>query len=261
MPSSTGPVLPPPHHLHLEVHGSVPPGLSGRWLGVGADGAVHALDLGPAPAATYRIQQLPTVAAVRNVVAFGGTVLVFLDDSLAHELSAGLDTFRVVDLAGQRRVPTPFPQHDPATGELHLVARGHDHTQFHIIVTAGALTRRGRPIEGAPGPVTDLTLTPDHVLLTGEGFVGIAARGAEARTTWITTARLGVLGHGPADDVVLVASGVDGRWLVGLVPSGTSTEFRASDADDLAAPAVATVRLPAPVPPGLRCVWIPSTQH
>lgn len=259
MPSSTGPVLPPPHHLQLEVHGSVPPGLSGRWLGVAADGAVHALDLGPGPVPTaaYRTQQLPTVAPVRNVVAFGGTVLVFSDDSLAHELSAALDTFRAVDLAGQRRVPAPFPQHDPATGELHLVARGHDHTQFHIIVTAGALTRRGRPIEDAPGQVTDLTLTPDHVVFTGEGFVGIAAREVEARITWITTARLGVLGHGPGDDAVHVA----GCWLVGLFPAGTAGEFRISDAADLTAPPVATVRLPAPVAPGLRCAWIPSTQR
>jgi carotenoid cleavage dioxygenase-like enzyme len=52
-------------------------------------------------------------------------------------------------------------------------------------------------------------------------------------------------------------------WLVGLVHDllGTTTDLCVFDAADLARPAVATVRVPRPIPQGIRCTWIPSTHH
>ena len=55
---------------------------------------------------------------------------------------------------------------------------------------------------------------------------------------------------------------IDGGWFVGLVhdPSSTTTDLRVSDAADITE-AVATVRIPRPIPHGLRCTWMPATQQ
>ncbi len=188
MPTSAGPSLPPPVHLDLEVHGSIPAGLSGQMVGIGPDGVVHSVVLSSAHGASYRTRRLLGEATVRNVLVFGGTILAFGDDSQAHELSADLDTCRLVDLAGQGRVLAPFPKHDPVTRDLHLVAQAVDGTQqSHVVVAASALTRSERPILDAPRLITDFALTADRVLFAASGFVGIAPRTGEARTTWIAT--------------------------------------------------------------------------
>lgn len=350
MPSSTGPSLPPPEFLDVEVHGDVPTIVSGRIVGIGHDGVVHSVVLSALRLASYRAQQLGTGTSVQNVLAFGGTILALSDDSPAHELSAELDAFRFVDLAGLGRVPAPFPKKDPITAELHLVAGAHDGTQSHTVVTADALTRSGRTIVDAPRRITDLALSCDKVAFVAPGFVGITPREGEARTTWIATnapAPHPLHAHDAGETVVLLCltpllerwtlhagtgtivrevvdptprrfahvtgAGVggaprwmwttddetirrhdlvgshdanhnvspcvpgdfvlvpktarrdetDGDWLVCLVhdPSGATTDLRVFDGADIAGAAVATVRIPRPIPHGLRCAWIPSVQH
>ena len=345
MPTSTGPALPPPEHLDIEVHGSIPAGLSGRMVGIGPDGVAHSVILSSAHGASYRTRRLLEEATVRNVVVFGGTILAFGDDSHAHELSADLDTCRLVDLAGQGRVLAPFPKHDPVTRDLHLVAQAVDGTQqSHVVVAASALTRSERPILDAPRRITDLALSGDRVVFAAAGFVGIAPRNGEARTTWIATnapALHPFHARDAGDNVVLLAltpalerwalhadngtverevldpaplrfahlsdRGIDrtprwiwttgddtlsrhdlidsrhahhslrpyelgdfavvadaerpnGTWLVGFVrePSGPTSELRVVDAVHIDAPAVATIRIPRPLPHGLRCTWIPT---
>jgi len=350
MSSPTGPSFPPAEHLDVQVRGSVPVGLSGRLLGIGRDGIVHSLVIGPGRPAWYQTQRLGTEASVRNVLEFGGTILAFGDDAPAHELSAGLDAFRAVDLAGHGRLLVPFPKRDPVTDELHLVARARDGAQSHVVVTAGALTRRDRPILDVSRRITDLALTADRVVFVAPGIVGIAPREGEARTRcfatgapaphpvhahdagdtvvlfvltpmlerwtlhvgagttrrevldptprrfahasdgdaggaprWVwTTGDETIRGHDlvaarrthhdlrpwvPGDFVVAADAarpdGVDGGRLIALVhgPSDTATELRVFDAADVTRPAVATVGIPRPVPPGLRCTWIPSSEH
>jgi carotenoid cleavage dioxygenase len=216
MPSSTGPSLLPAENLHVDVRGCIPVGLSGRMLGIGHDGVVHSVLVSPAWGASYQTQQLPTRTPVHNVFAFGGAILALSDESPAYELTADLGTFRVVDLAGQGRSLLPFPKHDPITGELHLVARAHDGTQSHVVVTAGALTRRGRDILDVSQRITDLALTPDRIVFVASGFVGIAPREGEARTTWIATgapAPHPVHAHGAGDTVLLfVVTPLLERW-------------------------------------------------
>ena len=160
---------PSPSSDSLDVLGTIPPGLSGRLLGIGPgrDGVVTSIRLHAGQAGEYRSQQVRTAAAVRNVVVFGDSILVFGDDSPAHELSPDLGTLRRVDLAGQTRDLAAFPKLDPATGDLHLIARADGGTQAHVVVSAGALTRRNRPILDAPNRIRHLALTPRPRRLRG----------------------------------------------------------------------------------------------
>ena len=147
-------------------------------------------------------------ADVHNVVDFGGSILVFGDDSPAYELRPEADTPRRVDLAGQWRSLAAFPKHDPATGELHLVARDTAGVQAHVVVSAGALMRRGRPVLDAPARIRDLALSRDHVVLVSDGFVSVAPREGELRTTWIATGIAAphlVHAYDTADTVVVLA--------------------------------------------------------
>jgi carotenoid cleavage dioxygenase-like enzyme len=187
MPSSVSSSLPRPEHLDVTTRGSIPRELSGRLVGIGNDQVVRSVLLRPGQTPSYQTQQLGTDTTLRNVLAFGGITLVLGDDSPAYELSAQLDTFGVVDLAGQDQAVAAFPKHDVATGELHLVAHTQDGTQSHVIVTAGALTRRRRPILHTPQRITDLALTSDSVVFVADGFVGITPREGDARTTWMVT--------------------------------------------------------------------------
>ena len=347
MPSSIDPSIPTPDDVRLDVHGNVPPALSGRMVGIDRDGTVHSVET-RGRRVSYRSRLLRTDDVLRHVVAFGGTILACGVDSPAYELSRDLDTLRRVDLAGQARVLAVHPRHDPVTRELHLVARAADGGQAHVVVSAGALTRHNRPLLDTPCRIEGLALTRDHVVLLADGCVGVAAREGAALTTWIAThvaAPHPVHAHESGDNVVLTAltpslerwtmhagSGItqrdvldetpwraahvvdvvdgvprfvwttgdtttgqhdladplharhstrrhspgdfvmvpdvtrsaiaDGGWLVGFVQdaSGTSSELRVVDAADIAGPAIATARLPRPIPRGLRCAWIPSVE-
>ncbi|MDP1794149.1 MAG: carotenoid oxygenase family protein [Acidimicrobiales bacterium] len=206
MPSPTEPSIPLPTDLDLVVRGTVPPGLSGRLVGIGRDGVVHTVHLHGARA-SYRAHRSPMAAAVRHLVAFGGSVLAFGEDSLVQELSARGDTISPVDLAGHGRVVAAH-HHEPGTGELHLVARELHGAQAHVVVSAGALTRRSRPVLDAPGRIGGLVVTRTRVVFLAGGSVGVAWRDGEARTTWIATgagAPHPVHAHDAGDAVVLLA--------------------------------------------------------
>ncbi len=74
----------------------------------------------------------------------------------------------------------------------------------------------------------------------------------------------GLLPRQPGDFVVVPDAArpddIDSGWFVGLVhdPSTTTTDLRVSDATDIAV-AIATIRLPRPIPRGFRCSWVPAT--
>ncbi len=207
MPSSTGPSIKISHDVDLHVHGLVPPALSGRLLGIG-HGVVHSVEVRPGRSVTYRNRPTRPEVDVHNVVAFSGTTLAFGDELPAFELSTALDTLRPVDLAGQGRPVAPFPKHDPITGELHVIAGAVGATQTHIVISAGALTRRNRPIVDTSNHVTGLALSRDRVVFVADGFIGITSREGEGRTTWIKTGATApdlVHAHDVGDTVVLVA--------------------------------------------------------
>lgn len=264
MPSQIDP-LPSSDNVALDVCGAVPAGLSGRLLGIGGDGVAHAVELRADRTVWFRSRRLLTASPVANVVVFGGAVLAFGDDSPAYEVSADLEVVPV-DLAGHGRTLAAYPRVDPITGELHLIATDPEGTQTHVVVSAGALTRRSRPVLDAPARIRDLAVTRDHVVFVADGFLGMARRDGEPRATWITTGPAVHTGHAHKSDFVFVSDtarpgDLHGGWLVGFVhdASSATTELRVIDANRTEAPAVATVRLPRPIPRRLRCTWIPAT--
>lgn len=224
MHSATGPSFPPPHALDVDVCGSVPQALTGRMLGIGRDGVVHSVHVHAGQPVGYRSRRLRTDAAVHNVVTFGGSTLAFGDDSPAFEVSSDLGTLRHVDLAGRGHALAPFPKIDPLTRDLHLVARAPDGPQAHVVISAGALTRRTRLIRDVPNRIRDLTLTHDRVVFVADGYVGIGPRWGEARCTWIATGASAphpLHTHDAGNTVVLLAlTPVLERWTV-YVDGGT----------------------------------------
>jgi carotenoid cleavage dioxygenase len=101
--------------------------------------------------------------------------------------------------------------------------------------------------------------TPRFVWTTGDETIGhhdLADSGNLHRT---------LSPHVPGDHVFVADAArpgdADGGWLVGFVhhTTGATTELHVSDAADIAAPVIATVRIPRRIPHGLRCTWIPST--
>ncbi|MEO7398039.1 MAG: carotenoid oxygenase family protein [Ilumatobacteraceae bacterium] len=196
---------------NLDLRGTLPAAASGRLLGAHA-GVVHSVHLQAGQAPSYRSRQVRAVVgtdtAASDTFVFGGSILAFGHESLAHELSSELDTVRSVDLAGQSRRLSACPKHDPITGDLHLLAATADGTQAHVLVSSGALTRRSRLLLDAPNEVADLAITRDHLVFVADGFVGVTSRDSEARIIWIPTgvdAPVPVHAHDNAGAIVMYA--------------------------------------------------------
>jgi carotenoid cleavage dioxygenase-like enzyme len=172
MPSPTVSSNPPPF-VDLDVRGAIPPALTGRLDAIGSDGTVHEIQLHRGRA-TYRRRRFPIDGVVHQLVHFGHSIFAFGHDAPAYELSPEIDSLRPVDLAGRGRVLAACPQHDPATGELHLIARDTDGVHAHVVVSPGAHTRRSRPIPGTPSRITGLALSDGHTVFGADGCVGTA---------------------------------------------------------------------------------------
>ena len=346
MPSPIDPTNPPSIHEDLAVRGAVPLGVSGRLVGIERDGFVHSLHFDRGRVSCLA-RNIGMGAAVEGLVAFDGTLLAYGDDASVRQLILDAGTPRRVDLAGRGRTVATCPQLDPATGELHFIARDSADAQLHHVVPAGALTRRSRLIADAQVRIEGLVVGSDHVVFVADGVAGVAPRGGEVRTTWMPTdvpAPTPVHTHRAGDTIVLLAltpslerwilhpdrliverqvldptprrfahlcaggaagaprrvwttgdetigshdlvgsrhshhslwpkqpgdfvvvpdsarpDDIDSGWFVGLVhdPSTSTTDLRVSDATDIAE-AIATLRLPRPIPRGLRCTWVPAT--
>jgi carotenoid cleavage dioxygenase len=178
----------------LDIVGTVPVRLSGRLIGIGSGpeaeadhSRVHSVHLHGRRVISYRSRLVRTDVVISNTVVFGGSILALGADSFAYELRSDLDTFCRVDLAGQYREVAAYPRSDPVTGELHLVATAGTGAQAHVVVSAGALTRRSCPIDGAPNRVTDLAITRDRVVFVADGSIGVTPRAGETRISWIAT--------------------------------------------------------------------------
>ena len=207
MPSPTDRSNPSPLDADLDVCGTVPPGLSGRLVALDPNGVIHSVLIGDGRA-SYSGRRLRTETVVHDLVYFGGSTLVFGDDASAYELGPAGDTLRRVDLAGQRRSLAVPPKQDAATGELHLIADDTNGSQAYVVVSAGALMRRSRPLLDTPARVHDLVISRDHAILVADGFVGVVSRNGELRSTWIPTgieaAHL-VHAHDAGDSVIVLA--------------------------------------------------------
>ncbi|MEP7201619.1 MAG: carotenoid oxygenase family protein [Ilumatobacteraceae bacterium] len=215
--SKHGEVVVPAALTNLIVRGAVPAGLSGRLLGI-RDGIVHEVHLHPRRAPSYRCRRVHSDATGDAIVAFGGSILIIGNGSVAHELGRDLEILRAVDLAGQSRGLTAHARRRSVVDELHVLAVDEVGTQAHVAVSAGALTRRTRSIVDAPSEVTDLAVTRDGVVFVADGFVGVTAHHVDARISWIATGVAGAaLVHAADLDETVVALAITPkleRWTI-----------------------------------------------
>ena len=221
MPTPSDPQLPTRNHAPvcdentlrgLTVEGNLPTALTGRYLQIGLDGVIHAVELDAARAVGYFNRWLASDDIATNVMSFGGRTLALGRGVLAYELDEHLGTLGRVDLAGHGRGMGAHPQLDPHTGALHLVSFGDE--PAHHIVAPNSQTRITVPVPDAPGPLQDLLLTPERFVLLGEGFVGITDRTGQVRPRWADVALPGAVAAWDlgGDVVTLAASRSLVRW-------------------------------------------------
>jgi len=207
MPSPIDPTDPPSTDDDLDVRGAVPPGLSGRLVGIGRDGVVHSFHFDRGRV-SYLARRIRIGTAVTGLVAFEGTILVYGEDSSVRQLIPDRGTLRRVDLAGHGRSVASCPKYDPASGEVHLLANDWGGAQAHVVVASGALTRRSRLIVDAPASIQGLAIGKRHLVFVADGVAGVAARDGELRTTWVPTGAAApwpIHTHRSGDNIILLA--------------------------------------------------------
>ncbi|MFN8050525.1 MAG: carotenoid oxygenase family protein [Acidimicrobiales bacterium] len=213
--------------MDLDVDGSLPRGLSGRYLFTGvADWAgatvhvVRGITLGNGRATALHDHPIEAdrigVPDV-GLVEFTGRLFSLVDGSRAVELAADLAPVRPVDLAGGGRGVGAHPRLDRASGELFLISSPGTTTPFVHVISPGSLTRRTLPVTTAPTAVRDLTISDRHVLLAADGAVGVTTRDGAGDWSWhrvgATPAYRVVAAHDTDHAVVLhVTSPALERW-------------------------------------------------
>jgi carotenoid cleavage oxygenase len=188
----------------LQVTGTIPPALAGRYIRTGpnpiapdpvnqhwfvGDGMVHGVDLHDGAARWYRNRWVrsPEEAAAHghdavpapaegglfagsgntNVIHHAGRIWAINELSLPYEISTELETIRQWDFGG----PLPaginaHPKFD-ADGNLHVLAYSfvEPFCWYHVIDASGALVR-GEPIAlGGPVMVHDMGMTDTYVIV------------------------------------------------------------------------------------------------
>jgi len=187
----------------LEVTGSIPDALAGRYIRTGpnplaadaasyhwfsGDGMLHGVDLRGGGARWYRNRYVrsPEVAAHfgepdvprdaggwyqgsgnTNVFHHAGKIWAITEGSLPYEITPDLDTVRTCNFGGE--LPGGFnahPKFDPQTNELHVVSYGFEapFLRYHVIDAQGNLTRTEEIELGAAVMVHDLGLTASHAV-------------------------------------------------------------------------------------------------
>ncbi len=190
-------------HTDLEVTGSVPIELTGRYLRTGpnplaadpgsyhwfsGDGMIHGVDLRDGTATWYRNRWVrsPEVAqhlgdadvprdeggwypgsGNTNVFHHAGRVFAVTEGSLPYQIGPGLETVRTCNFGG----PLPggtnaHPKFDPETNDLHVVSYGFEapFLRYHVIDAAGRVTRTEEIDMGGPVMVHDMGFTASRVV-------------------------------------------------------------------------------------------------
>ena len=197
------PVLEEVDLVDLEVEGSLPPSLVGRYLRTGpnpfaadpdnhhwfvGNGMVHGVDLRDGRASWYRNRWVRGPAASEflgespvpmcgggmfpgdgntNVLAHGGRILAMEELSCPYELDRDLRTIGQFDFGGPLPVGTnAHPKIDPSTGEMHLMGYsfGDDLLRYFTIDRDGRLLSTREITMGASVMVHDTALTATRVL-------------------------------------------------------------------------------------------------
>lgn len=190
-------------HTDLEVTGTVPEALTGRYLRTGpnplvandgsyhwfsGDGMVHGVDLRDGAATWYRNRWVrsPEMSAHlgepdvprdiggwypgsgnTNTFHHAGRVWAVTEGSLPYEIGPELETLRSCNFGG----PLPggtnaHPKFDPDTNELHVVSYAFEapFLRYHVIDVDGRVTRTEEIEMGGPVMVHDMGFTSSRVV-------------------------------------------------------------------------------------------------
>ena len=185
----------------LQVTGSIPAELSGRYLRNGAnpksgwsphwfagDGMIHGIELRDGAAQWYRNRWVQTrslnepkarmigedgsvdrTIGVSNthIVGHAGKILALVESSFPCELSPELETIGVYDYDGKlESAMTAHPKLCPVTGELHFFGYGffEPYLTYNRVSAAGELVQ-SEPIDvTGPTMIHDFSITENHVI-------------------------------------------------------------------------------------------------
>jgi carotenoid cleavage dioxygenase len=188
--------------VDLEVDGTLPPELRGRYLRNGAnpasgwsphwfagDGMIHGVRLREGRAEWYRNRWVRTKVLGRDVpmseyvvdgvfdhtlgvanthvICHAGRIWALVESSFPTELDADLDTVGVRDFDGRLRTAmTAHPKVCPVTGEMHFFGYGFlpPYLTYHRADSSGALVQS--EVIDVPGStmIHDFAISRDHVV-------------------------------------------------------------------------------------------------
>lgn len=189
----------------LQVTGTIPPELSGRYVRIGpnpfkpdprghhwfiGDGMVHGVRLQGGKALWYRNRYIrsqdleakggPRAApgprrgrrdlVTTNVIQHHGKVLAIVEaGSFPAELDENLETVAYTDFGGTLQMPfSAHPHEDPLTGELHAIVYDGmvQDRVWHVVVAKDGKVSRQEPIPVRDGPsIHECAITKNHVLI------------------------------------------------------------------------------------------------
>lgn len=190
--------------VDLEVVGSIPPELDGRYIRTGpnpfvtdgdnyhwfvGDGMVHGVALGAGRAHWYRNRwvrspeasaflgepPVPTAAGGlfrgngnTNVLAHGGRILAFEEMSCPYELDRDLGTVGQTEFGGSLPVGTfAHPKIDRITGDMHILGYAWTDSllRYNVIDRSGAILRQSTIEMGGSVMVHDMGMTDRYVVV------------------------------------------------------------------------------------------------
>lgn len=191
----------------LEVTGSIPPELSGRYFRnghnpkpdlvppfwFGGNGMVHGVRLKGGRAEWYRNRfvrtpaltgaqtfredgsvDLAASAAATSVFAHAGRIYALQEVNLPFLLGPELETIGVFDFGGKLKQPmTAHPKIDPRTGEMHFISYGpmEPHLSYFRVSPQGELTHI-EPVPGAgPSIMHDFAITENYIVFLDPSVV------------------------------------------------------------------------------------------
>lgn len=189
--------------VDLEVTGTIPSALEGRYLRTGPNpmvadgetyhwfagtGMIHGVDLRDGGARSYRNRYVrtPEIEAElggetiihaaggwyagsgnTNVVHHAGQILAITEGSLPYVMSPDLETLGTTNFGG----PLPgginaHPKFDPVTNELHAASYGFEapYLRYHVVDASGRLRRTEEVEMGGPVMVHDIGFSESRVV-------------------------------------------------------------------------------------------------
>jgi len=199
-----GPVRDELTEFKLEVEGSIPPELKGRYIRTGpnpegkvnaethhwfvGDGMVHGVELGDGKANWYRnryvqsqkiseskgIEPIPAIeggvfdgSGNTNVVHHAGKILAINELSLPYVLGSDLETISRTTFGGKLPVGTfAHPKFDLRTGDMYILGYQmvEPYLYMHVIDQSGQMTRTVEVPVAGPVMVHDFSITENYVL-------------------------------------------------------------------------------------------------